>query len=67
MTLPELLKKTRRKYLRDKIRIFNDDIVQTFKRNKGMNSYSGIILPFEQKSKKVIVHILEKNSFFFRY
>ena len=65
MTLPELLKKTRRKYLRDKIRIFNDDIVQTFKRNKGMNSYSGIILPFEQKSKKVIVHILEKNSFFF--
>ena len=65
MTLPELLKKTRRKYLRDKIRIFNDDIVKTFKRNKGMNSYSGIILPFEQKSKKVIVHILEKNSFFF--
>lgn len=30
-----------------------------------MNSYCGIILPFERKSKKIIVHILEKYSFFF--
>ena len=65
MTIQELLKKTRKKYLLEKIRVFNDDIAQTFKRNKGMNSYSGIILPFEQKTKKIIVHILEKNSFFF--
>jgi len=65
LSVTELLKKTRRKYLRDKINIFNNEIFQTFKKNKGFNSYSGIILPFEQKSKKVIVHILEKYSFFF--
>ena len=65
LPISELLKKTRRKYLRDKIKIFNNEILQTFKKNKGFNSYSGIILPFEQKSKKIIVHILEKYSFFF--
>jgi len=65
LSVSELLKKTRRKYLRDKINIFNKEIFQTFKKNKGFNSYSGIILPFAQKSKKIIVHILEKFSFFF--
>ena len=63
--LSELLKKTRRKYLYEKIRNFNDEIVKTFKKNKVMNSYCGIILPFEQNNKKIIVHILEKYSFFF--
>ena len=63
--LSELLKKTRRKYLYEKIRNFNDEIVKTFKKNKTMNSYCGIILPFEQNNKKIIVHILEKYSFFF--
>ena len=63
--LSELLKKTRRKYLYEKIRNFNDEIVKTFKKNKAMNSYCGIILPFEQNNKKIIVHILEKYSFFF--
>ena len=65
ITIPELLKKTRRKYLRDKIRLFNEEIVKTFKKNKEFNSYSGIILPFEQNTKKIIVNILEKYSFFF--
>ena len=61
----DILKKTRKIYLREKIKIFNDEIIKTFKKNKGLNSYCGIILPFEQKSKKIIVHILEKYSFFF--
>ena len=65
MSVPDLLKKTRKKYLRDKIKNFNDEIFQTFKKNKQMNSYCGIILPFEQKTKKIIVHILENYSFFF--
>ena len=30
-----------------------------------MNSYCGIILPFGQKTKKIIVHIFEQYSFFF--
>ena len=30
-----------------------------------MNPYIGIILPFEQKTKKIIVHLLSKYSFFF--
>ena len=30
-----------------------------------MNSYCDIILPFGQKTKKIIVHIFEKYSFFF--
>ena len=66
-TLPvsDLLKKTRKKYLRDKIKNFNDEIFQTFKKNKEINSYCGIILPFGQKTKKIIVHIFEKYSFFF--
>jgi phosphatidylinositol 4-kinase len=63
--ISDILKKTRKKYLREKIKIFNDEIIKTFKKNKGLNSYCGIILPFEQKSKKIIVHILEKYSFFF--
>ena len=65
MPISDILKKTRRKYLRDKIKSFNDEIFQTFKKNKIMNSYCGIILPFEQKTKKIIVHILEQFSFFF--
>ena len=65
MSVPDLLKKTRKKYLRDKIKNFNDEIFQTFKKNKQTNSYCGIILPFEQKTKKIIVHILENYSFFF--
>ena len=63
--ISDILKKTRKKYLREKIKIFNDEIIKTFKKNKGLNSYCGIILPFERKSKKIIVHILEKYSFFF--
>ena len=65
MPIYDILKKTRKIYLREKIKIFNDEIIKTFKKNKGLNSYCGIILPFEQKSKKIIVHILEKYSFFF--
>jgi phosphatidylinositol 4-kinase len=65
MPISDILKKTRKIYLRDKIKIFNDEIKKTFKKNKGLNSYCGIILPFEQKSKKIIVKILEKYSFFF--
>ena len=65
MTLVELLKKTRRKYLYDKIKSFNDDIVNTFAGNKYFDPYIGIILPFEQKTKKIIVHLLSKYSFFF--
>ena len=64
-TLIDLLKKTRRKYLYEKIKSFNDDIVNTFCGNKVFDPYIGIILPFEQKTKKVIVHILSKYSFFF--
>ena len=30
-----------------------------------MNSYCDIILPFGQETKKIIVHIFEKYSFFF--
>ena len=63
--LSELLKKTRRRYLWEKIRNFNDEIVKTFKKNKTMNSYCGIILPFEQNTKKIIVRILGEYSFFF--
>ena len=65
ITLIELLKKTRRRYLYEKIKSFNDDIINTFNRNKVFDPYIGIILPFEQKTKKVIVHILSKYSFFF--
>ena len=65
MTLVELIKKTRRKYLYDKIKSFNDDIVNTFMGNKYFDPYVGIILPFEQKTKKIIVHILSQYSFFF--
>ena len=65
MTLIDLLKKTRRKYLYEKIKSFNDDIVNTFCGNKVFDPYIGIILPFEQKTKKIIVHILSKYSFFF--
>ena len=50
----------------DKIKNFNDEIFQTFSKNKQMNSYCGIILPFGQKTKKIIVHIFEKYSFFLR-
>ena len=64
MTLVELLKKTRRKYLHVKIKSFNDDIVGTFMGNKVFSPYVGFILPFE-KTKKIIVHILSKYSFFF--
>lgn len=65
LPVTELLKKTRRKYLKDKIRIFNEEIEQTFKKNKQLNSYCGIILPFAQTNKKIIVHVLERYSFFF--
>ena len=65
MPISDILKKTIKIYLRDKIKIFNDEIKKTFKKNKGLNSYCGIILPFDQKSKKIIVKILEKYSFFF--
>ena len=65
MSASDLLKKTRRKYLRDKIKNFNDEIFQTFSKNKQLNSYCGIILPFGQKTKKIIVHIFEQYSFFF--
>ena len=65
ITIVELLKKTRRKYLYEKIKSFNDDIVNTFTGNKFFDPYVGIILPFEQKTKKIIVHILSKYSFFF--
>ena len=57
LPVTELLKKTRRKYLKDKIRIFNEEIEQTFKKNKQLNSYCGIILPFAQTKKKIIVHV----------
>ena len=65
MPISEVLKKTRRKYLYDKIKSFNDEIFHTFKKNKQVNSYCGILLPFAQKNKKIIVYILEKYSFFF--
>jgi hypothetical protein len=51
ITVEELLKKTRRKYLYDKIKSFNDDIVNTFT-GKVFDPYVGIILPFEQRQKK---------------
>ena len=65
ITPVEILKKTRRKYLYDKIKTFNDDIVDTFTGNKYFDPYVGIILPFEQKTKKIIVHLLSQYSFFF--
>jgi hypothetical protein len=65
LTPVELLKKTRRKLLHEKIRSFNDDIVNTFMGNKVFGPYIGFILPFEQKTKKIIVHISSKYSFFF--
>ena len=65
LTPVELLKKTRRKLLHEKIRAFNDDIVNTFMGNKVFGPYIGFILPFEQKTKKIIVHISSKYSFFF--
>ena len=49
----------------EKIKYFNDDIVNTFSGNKVLDPYVGFILPFEQKTKKIIVHILSKYSFFF--
>ena len=64
ITWEELLKKKRRKYLYEKIKSFNDDIINTFT-GKVFDPYVGIILPFEQKTKKIIVHILSKYSFFF--
>ena len=39
ITLAELLKKTRRKYLYEKIKYFNDDIVNTFSGNKELLHY----------------------------
>ena len=63
ITWEELLKKKRRKYLYEKIKSFNDDIINTFT-GKVFDPYVGIILPFEQKTKKIIVHILSKYSFF---
>ena len=65
ITTEEKLKATRRKYLYDKIKSFNDDIINTFKDNKFYDPYIGIILPFEQKIKKIIVHILPQYSFFY--
>ena len=65
LTQIEILKKMRRKYLYDKIKAFNDDIINTFIKNKIFDPYIGIILPFEQKTKKIIVHILSQYSFFF--
>ena len=65
LTLQEVLKKTRRKYLYDKIKSFNEDILNTFTGTKNYDPYVGIILPFEQKTKKIIVHFLLKYSFFF--
>ena len=64
LTLAELIKKTRRKYLYEKIKSLNDDILNTFT-GKVFDQYVGFILPFEQKTKKIIVHILSKYSFFF--
>jgi hypothetical protein len=61
----ELLKKTRRRYLQEKIKSFNDDIVNTFQNSKVFDEFVGIVLPFEQKNKKIIVHILSQYSFFF--
>lgn len=61
----ELLKKTRKRYLQEKIKLFNDDIVNTFQQSKVFDEFVGIVLPFEQKSKKIIVHILSQYSFFF--
>ena len=65
MPITEILKKTRRKYLKDKIKNINEDIKKTFKKNKKMNSYCGIILPFGEKKKKIIVNIVQQYSFFF--
>ena len=65
LTQVELLKKTRRKHLLEIIRAFNNDIVNTFMGNKVFGPYIGFILPFEQKTKKIIVHISSKYSFFF--
>ena len=64
LTLAELIKRTRRKYLYEKIKSLNDDILNTFT-GKVFDPYVGIILPFEQKTKKIIVHMLTKYSFFF--
>ena len=61
----ELLKKTRKRYLQEKIKLFNDDIVNTFQQSKVFDEFVGIVLPFEQKSKKIIVHILSQYSLFF--
>ena len=63
--IDELLKKTRKKYLYEKIKSFNEDIDNTFTGNKFFDPYIGFILPFEHKIKKIIVHILSKYSFFF--
>ena len=65
LTLQEVLKKTRRKYLYDKIKSCNEDILNTFTGTKNCDPYVGIILPFEQKTKKLIVHFLSQYSFFF--
>ena len=65
LLVDELLKKTRKKYLYEKIKSFNEDIVNTFTGNKVFDPYIGFILPFEHKTKKIIVHILSKYSFFF--
>ncbi len=46
-----LLKRTRKKYLIERIKSFNEDIVKTFVENKVFNPYVGIILPFETKNK----------------
>ena len=61
----ELLKKTRKRYLQEKIKSFNDDIVNSFQDSKVFDEFVGIVLPFEQKNKKIIVHILSQYSFFF--
>ena len=64
LLIDELLKKTRKKYLYEKIKSFNDDIENTFTGNKFFDPYIGFILPFEHKTKKFNVHILSKYSFF---
>jgi len=61
----ELLKKTRKRYLQEKIKSFNDDIVNTFQESKVFDEFVGVVLPFEHKNKKIIVHLLSQYSFFF--
>ena len=61
----ELLKKTRKRYLQEKIKAFNDDIVNTFQESKVFDEFVGVVLPFEHKNKKIIVHLLSQYSFFF--